>query len=165
MALTITEPEIIERGAYCVVGSYAVCEGDDEPWGDAMAAFGARREDISNRKGDALLAFLYRPHRDDPSVDENVRACFIGVEVADLDHVPHGMATTRFSGGKFVTVECRGDTENEAAMGVGEAVAGLEKWIGDNGYTEGDSCFCFSREQADTPPFIQYVHIKLEEAG
>jgi hypothetical protein len=71
---------------------------------------------------------------------------------------------THFSGGEFVTAECRGDTENEAAMGVGTAIVGLEKWLSANGYREGDSCFCFSREGADTPPFVQHVHIRIEKA-
>ena len=125
MALTITDPEIIERGPYCVVGAYAVCRGDEEPWGEAAAAFERRRGEVRNRVGDTLLAFLYRPHRDDPSVGEDVRSCFMGVEVADLDAPPEGMAATRFSGGKHIPVECRGATELEAAMGVGEAVARL----------------------------------------
>jgi predicted transcriptional regulator YdeE len=87
----------------------------------------------------------------------------MGVEVSDDAHVPEGMTLTRFSGGKYVTVECRGDTENEAAMAVGPAINQLEKWIPENGYREGDACFCFSREEADVPPFVQHVYIKLEE--
>ena len=165
MALTITDPKTIKRGPYCVVGCYAICEGSDEPWGKAVSAFERRRDEIPNRVGDALLAFLYRPHKDSPSIADDVRSCFIGVEVADLVHVPEGMVATRFSGGDFVTAECRGDTENEAAMGVGEAVGGLETWIAEHGYREGDSCFCFSNEGATTPPFVQHVHIKIERAG
>ena len=63
MAFHLTEPKIIERGPYCVVGAYAICEG---------------------------------------------------------------MTLTRFSGGEYVTVECGGDTENEAAMAVGPAINQLE---------------------------------------
>jgi len=33
----------------------------------------------------------------------------------------------------------------------------------ENGYSEGDACFACSHEEADTPPFIQYVYVKLEE--
>jgi predicted transcriptional regulator YdeE len=163
--LTLSEPRIIEREPYLVVGAYCTFEGEDEGpgWSGASKKFSARREEISNRKGDTVLGFLYRPHKDDPSISESVRACFMGVEVADLDHVPEGLSTTRFSGGKYVIVECRGDTESEAAMGVGDGVHFLERWIKEHGYTEGDACFACSHENAPRPPFIEYVYIKIEE--
>jgi len=144
MGLHISEPRIVERGPYSIVGAYAICRGEEEPWGEASGELDRRREEIRNREGDTLLAFLYRPHRDDPSVPEEVRSCFMGVEVTDLSQVPEGMAATYFTGGKYVAVECRGDTENEAAMGVGDAVNQLEQWIAENGYCERDACFCFS---------------------
>ncbi len=165
MTAQITEPKIIERGPYHVVGAYAICKGDDEPWGEASQELGRRKAEVLNRESDTLLAFLYRPHRDDPSIPEKVRSCFMGVEVTDLDHVPEGMAATRFTGGRYVTVECKGDTENEAAMGVGDAIQKLEKWIETNGYREGDACFCFSHENTDAPPFVQHVYVKLEQTA
>jgi hypothetical protein len=48
-------------------------------------------------------------------------------------------------------------------MGVGEAVGALEKWIPEHGYVEGDACFACSHEQAEKPPYIEYVYIKIEE--
>jgi hypothetical protein len=161
----LSEPRIIERGPYQVVGAYAPYEGDDEGpgWSGASKAFYARRDEITNRVDDAVLGFLYRPHRDDPSIPESVRACFVGVEVADLDGVPDGLSTTRFSGGKYVIVACKGDTEDEAAMGVGEGVGFLENWIAEQGYTEGDACFALSHENAPRPPFIEYVYIKIQK--
>ena len=163
MTAQITEPKIIERGPYHVVGTYAICEGDDEPWGEASGELDRRKSEVPNRESDTLLAFLYRPHRDDPSISEEVRSCFMGVEVTDLDHVPDGMTATRFTGGQYVTVACKGDTENEAAMAVGDAIRQLGQWIKENGYREGDACFCFSHEDAETPPFVQHVYIKLEK--
>jgi predicted transcriptional regulator YdeE len=163
--LKLSEPRIIEREPYLVVGAYCTFEGEDEGpgWSGASKAFHSRRDEIANRKDDTMLGFLYRPHRDDPSIPESVRACFMGVEVTDLDHVPEGLSTTRFSGGKYVIVECRGDTQDEAAMGVGEGVGFLERWIVEQGYTEGDACFALSHEDAPRPPFIEYVYIKIEE--
>jgi predicted transcriptional regulator YdeE len=160
-----SEPKIIERGPYLVVGAYRTVEGDDEGpgWSGASQAFHAKREEITHRVDDAMLGFLYRPHKDDPGIPESVRACFVGVEVTDLDRVPEGLSTTRFSGGKYVIVECKGDTEDEAAMGVGEGVDYLENWIAEHGYTEGDACFALSHENAPRPPFIEYVYIKIEE--
>lgn len=163
MAAQITEPTMIDRGPCHVVGAYALCEGDDEPWGDASSELDRRKAEVPNRVYDTLLAFLYRPHRDDPSIAEGVRSCFMGVEVADLDHVPEGMAATRFTGGRYATVECRGETENEAAMAVGEAIHKLTKWIKENDGREGDACFCFSHEDADVPPYVQHVYIKMEQ--
>jgi predicted transcriptional regulator YdeE len=110
-----------------------------------------------------VLGFLYRPHKDHPDIPESVRACFVGVEVPDLDHVPEGLSTTQFSGGKYVIVACQGDTQEEAAMGVGEGVQFLERWIVEQGYTEGDACFACSHENAPKPPFVEYVYMKIEE--
>ena len=166
MRTGITDPKIIEHDPYTVVGVYATFEGENEgpAWGQASQELERRKLEIQNRRGDTLLGFLYRPYRDDPAVDEKVRACFMGVEVTDCSQLPDGMTATRFSGGKYVTVECRGATEHEAAMLVGEAIQGLEQWIRENGYREGDACFCFSHEDAATPPFIQHVHVKIEDA-
>lgn len=163
--LRISRPKIIEREAYKVIGAYRTYEGEDEGpgWSGAYGEFDARRAEIQNRKGDAVLGFLYRPHRDHPEIPENVRSCFIGVEVTDLDDVPEGMFTTRFSGGKYVVVECRGDTQQEASMGVGEAIAALKEWIPEHGYVEGDACFACSHERAEKPPYIEYVYIKIEK--
>jgi predicted transcriptional regulator YdeE len=163
--LRLSDPEIIEREPYKVLGVYRTFEGEDEGpgWSGAAREFGARRQAIRNRRGDTVLGFLYRPHRDHPEIPEDVRSCFIGVEVTDFDHVPEGMSTTRFPGGKYVIVECRGDTQHEASMGVGEAVHALEKWIPEQGYVEGDACFACSHEQAEKPPYVECVYIKLEE--
>ena len=135
---TLSEPKIIERSPYLVVGAYRAYEGDDEGpgWSGASRAFYERRPEITNRVDDAVLGFLYRPHKDHPDIPESVRACFVGVEVADLDHVPEGFSTTQFSGGKYVIVACKGDTEGEAAMGVGEGVGFLENWIAEQGLDE-----------------------------
>ena len=65
--------------------------------------------------------------------------------------------------GKYVIVECRGDTENEAAMGVGEAIEMLQKWIPEQGYAQGDACFACSAPRVDPPPYIEYVYIKIEK--
>jgi hypothetical protein len=163
--LKLSEPKIIEREPYLVVGAYCTFEGEDEGpgWCGAARAFHARRGEITNRKDDTLLGFLYRPHRDHPSIPESVRACFMGVEVTDLDHVPEGLSTTRFSGGKYVVVACTGDTQGEAAMGVSKGVGFLEKWIAERGKTEGDACFALSHENAPRPPFVEYVYTKIEE--
>jgi hypothetical protein len=163
--LKLSKPKIIERGPYLVVGAYCTFEGDDEGpgWSGASKAFHARREAITNRVDDTMLGFLYRPHKDHPSIPESVRACFVGVEVTDLDHVPGGLSTTQFSGGKYVIVACTGDTEGAAAMGVGEGVGLLENWITEHGYTEGDACFALSHESAPRPPYVEYVYINFEE--
>ncbi len=163
--LKLSEPTVIEREPYLVVGAHCTFEGEDEGpgWSGASQAFHARRGEITSRRGDTMLGFLYRPHKDHPDIPESIRACFVGVEVTDLDRVPEGLSTTRFSGGKYAILECRGDTEDEAAMGVGEGVAFLEKWIAQQGYTEGDACFACSHESAPRPPFIEYVYMKVEE--
>ncbi len=164
MSAEISEPKIIEHGPYCVVGMYAIFQGDreDPAWTEAYTAFMRRKPEVRNRVGDTMLGFLYRPHKDDPAIAAEVRSCFVGVEATDLSHVPAGMAATRFSGGQYVTVTCTGRTQDESAMGVGDAVALLEKWIRDNGYREGDACFALGHEGAATPPFVEHVHIKLE---
>lgn len=163
--LKLGEPKIIERGPYGVVGAYCTYEGEDEGpgWTGADQQFWARKSEITNRADDMVLGFLYRPHRDHPEVPEDVKACFVGVQVSDLDHVPVGMATTRFSGGQYVTVECRGDTADEAAMGVGEAIGMLGQWLTAHGYVEGDACFAAGHEKAKRPPFIEYVFMKIEK--
>jgi predicted transcriptional regulator YdeE len=164
MVRELSKPQIIERGPYLVVGAYATFEGDDEGpgWSGASKAFYARRVAIPNQVGDAVLGFLYRPHGDHPEIPEDVRACFVGVEVTDLDHVPEGLSTTRFSGGKYAIVSCTGDTEDQAALGVGEGVCTLETWIAEQGYTEGDACFALSHEDAPRPPHVEYVYMKIE---
>ena len=163
--LELSEPKVIERGPYLVIGAYSTYEGDDEGpgWSGASRAFYERRQEITNRVDDAVLGFLYRPHKDHPDIPESVRACFVGVEVTDLDHVPEGLSTTQFSGGKYVIAACKGDTESEAAMGVGEGVGFLENWIAEQGYREGDACFALSHENEPKPPFVEYVYIKIEE--
>ena len=166
MALSLSEPRIIEHGPYQVVGVYHTYEGEDEGpgWSGAYEQFARRQHEISHRVDDMVLGFLYRPHKDDPAVPEGVRACFIGVEVADLNHIPSGMAVTRFSGGQYVVVECRGDTQEEAAAGIGEAIGFLEQqWLRQHGYREGDACFACSHENAPKPPFVEYVYMKLEK--
>lgn len=163
--ITLSEPKIVERGPCLVVGAYATFAGDDEGagWSGASEAFYARRNAITNQVGDAVLGFLYRPHRDHPETPESVRACFVGVEVTDLNDVPESLSTTRFSGGKYVVVACEGDTEDKAAMGVGEGVGFLGTWIPEQGYREGDACFALSHEDAPRPPYVEYVYIKIEE--
>ena len=163
--LTLSDPKIIEREPYLVVGAYCTYEDEAEGpgWSCASKTFYARREEIVNRKDDSVLGFLYRPHKDHPDIPESVRACFVGVEVTDLNHVPEGLSTTQFSGGKYAIVECRGDTQDEASMGVGEGVQFLEKWIAEQGYTEGDACFACSHENVPKPPFVEYVYMKIEE--
>ena len=163
--LKLSEPEVIERGPYLVVGAYCTYEGNDEGpgWSGASQAFFASKDSITNRVDDTILGFLYRPHRDHQEVTKEIRACFVGVEVTDLNQIPEGFSTTQFSGGKFVIVACKGDTEGEAAMGVGDGVQLLEKWIKDNGYTEGDACFALSHEKTPKPPFIEYVYVNFTE--
>lgn len=163
--LQLSEPRIVEREPYLVVGVYCTFEGADEGpgWSGAEKGFFLRAHEIANRRDDAVLGFLYRPHRDDPGTSEDVRACFIGAEVTDLDHVPEGMATTRFSGGQYVIVDCTGDTEAEAAEGVGEAIGYLMGWIPEHGYVEGDACFACSRPRGIEPPFVEQVYVKIEK--
>ena len=68
----LSEPKIIERGPYLVVGAYCTFEGEDEGpgWSGASNAFYARREEITNSVGDAVLGFLYWPHKDHPDIPE-----------------------------------------------------------------------------------------------
>jgi hypothetical protein len=166
--LQLGEPRIIERDPYQIVGVYCTYEGetpeDEGPgWAGADKGFFARKGEITNRTDSNVLGFLYRPHKDHPEIPESVRACFIGVEVSDLDHVPAGMSTTRFSGGQYIVVACRGDTEAEAAGGVGEAIGFLMRWIPEHGYAEGDACFACGDEQAVRPPFVEVVYIKIDK--
>lgn len=163
MGAALSEPRVFERGPYEVVGCYATFEGDDEAWGPASQAFFARKAEVAHRVGDTIMGFLYRPHRDDPSIPETVRAAFVGVEVADREHVPEGMALTHFSGGKFVTVSCTGATEMEAAMAVGDGVQACEAWAREHGYDQGDSCFCYSHENAPRPPYVEHVVMSFVE--
>lgn len=164
--LNLSQPTIIERGPYKVVGAYCAYEGEDEGpgWSGAYDEFSRRQKEITNRTDDMILGFIYQPHQDHPGVPENVRSCFVGVEVVDLDHVPKGMATTRFSGGKYVIVECKGDIQDEVPPGIGEAIHFLgTKWIPEQGYVMGDACFACSHENAVKPPYIEYVYIKLNK--
>ncbi|HEY3291023.1 MAG TPA: GyrI-like domain-containing protein [Anaerolineae bacterium] len=166
--LTLSTPKIITRGPYSVVGCYGTYEGMDEGpgWAAADAAFNARRGEVTNRADDLTLGFMYRPHRDVPDIPAETKACFIGVEVTDLNHVPPGMAVTHFSAGEYVVVDCHGDTGAEAAEGVGTAIGFLEsQWLSEHGYVEGDACFGASRESAQRPPYIETVYMKLEKAG
>lgn len=168
--LRFSEPTIIERGPYKVVGAYATYTGDtpeDESpgWQGAERGFFSRKNEITNRVDDGVLGFLYRPHQDHPEISPDVKACFVGAEVTDFDHVPTGMSTTQFPGGKYVLLDCIGDTGDEAAAGVGEAIGMLMfDWIPAHGYKEGDGCFAFGHENAQRPPHIETVYIKLETA-
>jgi predicted transcriptional regulator YdeE len=112
-----------------------------------------------------LLGLLYRPHADDPAAPAEARACFVGVEVTELDAAPAGCAVTRFSGGEYVVVACQGDAPEEAAEGVGQAIGALAEWIRAHGYREGDACFAASHEDAAKPPYIEYVYVKLERGA
>ena len=168
MAVRFSEPTIITRGPYRVVGAWCAYEGDDEGpgWNGAYAAFSQRRGEIAHVVGALVLGFLYRPHNDDPAVSDDVRAAFVGVEVAALPdgRLPVGLASTHFSGGQYVLVDCSGDTPGEAAEGVGQAIADLTAWMPTHGYREGDACFAASHEGAPTPPWVETVYIKLEPA-
>ena len=120
--LHLSEPEVIERGPYLVVGCWHPYEGDDEGpgWAAAYEAFQTRQDDIRNRADSMTLGFLYRPHADHPEVPAAVRACFIGVEVAaETTDFPGGLSTARFPGGRYVTLRIIGDTQAEATEGVG----------------------------------------------
>ncbi len=162
--MTFGQPQIVEREPYLVVGCYATYQGDDEGpgWAGAEERFHRLRGMIRNRKGDWMLGFLYRPSRDDSTVPADVRACFVGVEVMDEGQAPPGLTLTRFPGGTYATVECRGDRPEEAAQGVGEAIAFLDGWLARNGHREGDACFACSHEAAPRPPYIEYVYMKVE---
>jgi predicted transcriptional regulator YdeE len=169
MTMHLSEPSIIEREPYKVVGVYCTYEGntpeDESPaWNGAFEEFASRKHEIHNRRDDSVLGFLYRPHDDHAAIPEDVRSCFIGVEVADLDHIPDGMAVTRFSGGQYAVVEIRGDIQDEASEGVGTAIYFLARdWMPKHGYKEGDACFACSHENAARPPYIEYVYMKLEK--
>lgn len=165
--MRLSEPTVVHAGPYHVAGCYATFEGDDEgpAWSAAYTGFLRCRDTITNRVGDTILGFLYRPRRDHPDAGADVRACFVGVEVSDIAAVPADVATTRFSEGQYVTVTSTGDTEEEAAMGVGDAVTMLERWASEHGYVEGDACFAMSYENEPKPPFVEHVWMKIEPAG
>jgi hypothetical protein len=109
--LELSEPRIIERGPYQIVGVYCPFEGEEEGpgWDGAYTEYSKRKNEIKNRTDDLLLGFLYRPHKDHPEIPENINTCFLGVEVTGFDHLPGGMATTQYSGGKYVIVECKSE--------------------------------------------------------
>jgi hypothetical protein len=164
--LKLSEPRIIERGPYKVVGVYSPFEGNDEGpgWAAADQGYFSRRAEVTNAADSLVLGFLYRPHRDHPEMPEAVRACFVGAEVTDLDQVPAGMSTTQFSGGQYAIVECLGDNGDESAMGVGEAIGFLEKtWLPEHGFVEGDACFAAGDMNAVRPPYVEYVYMKIEK--
>ncbi len=166
--LTLSEPRVIEREPYNVVGSYCTYEGENEGpgWEGADREFNRRRGEVTNTNGDLTLGFMYRPHWDHPDVPEDVRACFVGVEVADLEHVPEGLSTTRFSGGLYAVVACQGDTAAESAQGVGDAIHFLQaEWLPQHGYTPGDACFAAAETHAQRPPHVEYVYMKLEKGA
>jgi DNA gyrase inhibitor GyrI len=163
--LTLSEPRIIERGPYMVVGVYSPFEGNDEGlgWVAADGEYNRRRGEVMNAADSLTLGFLYRPYRDHPEIPESVHACFVGAEVTDLDHVPEGMSTTQFPGGVYAIVECRGDGAAESAQGVGEAIGYLAtKWLPEHGYVEGDACFAAGDVYAVKPPYIEYVYMQIE---
>ncbi len=166
MALSLGEPRIITRGPYRVVGAWCAYEGEDEGpgWNGAYESLAPRLGEIVGRCDDLMLGFLYRPHKDDPTLPEAVRACFVGVDVHESAPVPDGLAATRFSGGQYVLVDCIGDTPGEAAEGVGQAIDWLTAWLPAHGYREGDACFAASRSGAPRPPWVETVYIKLEPA-
>ncbi len=167
MAIALSEPRIITRGAYTVLGAWAPYAGQDEGpgWAGADAAFRVRKEAVAHRADDRILGFMYRPQRDNPAIPEDLRACFVGVEVTSLEGQPESLFVTHFSGGEYVLVDCRGDTSAEAAEGVGQAIGMLMEWIPAHGYAEGDACFAAAHEAAATPPWVETVYIKLEPAG
>lgn len=164
----LSEPRIVERGPCLVAGAYATFEGDDEGpgWAAADAAFRSRADEITDRVDGSVLGFLYRPHVDHSEVPPDVRACFVGVEVADAAGVPQGLALTRFSGGSYAVVDAVGDDPGEAAEGVGLAIADLaERWVPAHGFVEGDACFAAGDPAAPAPPFVETVWMKVERPG
>lgn len=163
--LKFSQPTIIEHEPFQVVGCYATFEGEDEGpgWDGAHRAFFARESEVQDRADDLVLGFLYRPHRDDPTVPATVRACFVGVPVTSLDRVPDGMHVTRFSGGEYAVIACEGESPDEPGQGVGEAIGYLEReWMPTHGYSAGDACFAAGQEHAVPPPYVEYVYMKLE---
>jgi predicted transcriptional regulator YdeE len=162
--LKLSQPEVVEHAPFLVVGCYRTFQGDDEGpgWEGAHRTFFPRAHEVQERKGDLVFGFLYRPRRDDPAIDQSVRSCFVGVEVSRLAGVPEGMHATRFSGGEYAIVTCEGDTAEEAAEGVGEAIGNLDRWLPEHGYVEGDACFAASHEGDARPPYSEYVYMKLE---
>lgn len=165
--ISISEPRLIEHDSYIVAGAFCAYAGEDEGpgWSGAYAAFSRRLPEISNRKDHFTLGFLYRPSKDDPAAAEETRACFVGVDVADQASIPQGMAVTRFSGGTYAVIAIQGDTDEEAAEGVGEAIQRMAAWMPAHGFREGDACFACSNETVPRPPYIEYVYMKLERVG
>ena len=168
MAFTLSEPRIVRRDPFTVAGVWAPYQGEDESpgWLAADAGFRALLPDVVHRADDMILGFLYAPHRDDPSIDPAVTACFIGVAVTSLVGQPPGLTTTRFPNGEYVLVDCIGDTDGDAAAGVGEALGMLMAWIPAHGYRyrENDVVFTAGSETAPKPPWIETVHVRLEPA-
>jgi len=164
--LTLSEPKLIEHAPYHVVGAFHEYHGEDEGpgWDGAFHALMQRQAEIRNRTDDLILGFLYRPFKDNPRLSPEMKACFVGVDVADFEQVPDGMATTTFSGGTYAVVEIRGDIQDESTEGVGTAITYMgEKWIPEHGYSMGDACFACSPVSTGKPPFIEYVYVKLEK--
>ncbi len=169
MAIKFSEPRIITRGPYIVLGAWTPYGGQDESpgWVGADAAFGVRKAQVVHRADDQILGFMYRPHRDNPAIPESLRACFVGAEVTSLEGQPEGLMVTHFSGGEYVVVDCIGDTQGEAAEGVGQAIGMLMAWIPAHGYgyIEGDACFAAGRESTPKPPWVETVYIRVEPTG
>ena len=94
-------PRLSNTNPYHVAGMYCTYEGDNEEtgWSGAYQAFNQIEAKITNRKDGMTLGFLYRPHTDHPEISQEIKACFIGVDVAGFDDVPEGMATTVFDRG------------------------------------------------------------------
>lgn len=162
---TNSEPIVIIHEPFQIVGVYCTFDGEHEDagWRGAEAAFFARLPEISNRKDSLVIGFLYHPHRDHPEIAEEVRSCFVGVDVLDLEHVPHGMSVVCYSGGSYAVVACRGNTPSEPGEGVGEAIDYLhETWMPAHGFRAGDACFACSDQQDAPPPYVEYVYMKLE---
>lgn len=73
---------------------------------------------------------------------------------------------TRFSGGAYVLVDCVGQSQQEAAEGVGQAIISMvSQWLPAHGYCAGDACFAAADTSAPRPPFVETVYIKLEPTG
>jgi hypothetical protein len=149
------------------VGAFCAYEGEDEGpgWAGADRVFWSRRDEISNRADSLVLGFLYRPHTDHPEIPAEARACFVGAEVTTLDRAPAGMASTRFPGGQYVMMDVIGDTADETAQGVGEAIGFLCTWMAEHGYVEGDACFSAGDEKAVRPPHVETVYIHIKPAA
>ena len=146
------------------MGAFCANNGADEGpgWAGADRAFWSRRDEISNRADSLVLGFLYRLHADHPEIPAEACACFVGAEVTTLDHASAGMASTRFPGGQYVMMDVTGDTADEVAQGVGEAIGLLSTWMTEHGYIEGDACFSAGDEKAARPPHVETVCIHIK---